>query len=170
MPLHPPWCCWTSSGKVPGRRTGWRCWAPASNICADGRRAPKLWWPPTSPRSFGLPNGQEFRCGLLFFLFFFCILFWKSLSHQLSFNPELLRLGLVSETEPHLQVSHLRVLPSDDATATAANSIAYLYQLVPGCAEKSFGLDCARKAGLDSEVGQKMAWSSNLWVIKLDQT
>eukprot|EP00438_Fugacium_kawagutii_P010055 Skav204550 [mRNA] locus=scaffold3346:126542:150103:- [translate_table: standard] len=28
----------------------------------------------------------------------------------------------------------------------------FRYQLVPGCAEKSFGLDCARKAGLDGDV------------------
>lgn len=38
---------------------------------------------------------------------------------------EIFRLGLVSENEPKLQVSHLRVLPQDDANATA-NSIAYL--------------------------------------------
>ena len=67
---------------------------------------------------------------------------------------EIFRLGLVSETEPHLQVSHLRVLPQSDATAS---TIAYLYQLVPGCAEKSFGLECARKAGLDADVLQRAA-------------
>ena len=66
----------------------------------------------------------------------------------------LYRLGLVSETEPQLQVSHLRVLPQSDATAS---TIAYLYQLVPGCAEKSFGLECARKAGLDADVLQRTA-------------
>ena len=67
---------------------------------------------------------------------------------------EIFRLGLVSETEPQLQVSHLRVLPQSDATAS---TIAYLYQLVPGCAEKSFGLECARKAGLDADVLQRAA-------------
>ena len=69
---------------------------------------------------------------------------------------EIFRLGLVSETEPHLQVSHLRVLPQSDA-ASSNSSIAYLYQLVPGCAEKSFGLECARKAGLDADVLQRAA-------------
>lgn len=29
--------------------------------------------------------------------------------------------------------------------------------MVPGCAEKSFGLECARKAGLDADVLQRAA-------------
>ncbi|CAK9079419.1 MutS protein homolog 5 [Durusdinium trenchii] len=67
---------------------------------------------------------------------------------------EIFRLGLVSEEEEHLQVSHLRVLPQD-SEFECASSIAYLYQLVPGCASKSFGLECARKAGLSPEVLQR---------------
>lgn len=70
---------------------------------------------------------------------------------------EIFRLGLVSETEPHLQVSHLRVLPQSENSTSSIDQIAYLYQLVPGCAEKSFGLDCARKAGLDADVLQRAA-------------
>ena len=42
-----------------------------------------------------------------------------------------------------------------DSEFECASSIAYLYQLVPGCASKSFGLECARKAGLSPEVLQR---------------
>ncbi|CAJ1371697.1 unnamed protein product [Effrenium voratum] len=68
---------------------------------------------------------------------------------------EIFRLNLVSETERYLQLSHLRVLPAKETEGDQDEegpSIAYLYQLVEGCCEKSFGLDCARQAGLHPEV------------------
>ena len=95
---------------------------------------------------------------------------------------EIFRLNLVSQDEPFLQVSHLRILPPDedvDRMAEAAvsqsctvseGSIAYLYQLADGCSERSFGLECAAKAGLDTAVLARAA--QTLAVIesgKLDQ-
>lgn len=85
---------------------------------------------------------------------------------------EIFRFGLVSPDEPGLQVSHLRVLPPDeqdvgqfqgelkmvsDSSAGGNDDIgvAYLYQLVPGCCERSFGLECARRAGLEASVVQR---------------
>ena len=84
---------------------------------------------------------------------------------------EIFRMGLVSQDEPNLQVSHMRILPPDQEpggkahtelpqtipnTASGA-SIAYLYQLANGCAEKSFGLECAAKAGLDPDLLSRAA-------------
>jgi len=61
---------------------------------------------------------------------------------------EIFRFGLVSQEEPALQLSHIRVL----APETEDAEVAYLYQLVPGVADRSFGLECARRAGLNAET------------------
>ena len=78
---------------------------------------------------------------------------------------EIFRMNLVSQSEPFLQVSHLRILPPDDSEGTSqilpdtasVGSIAYLYQMATGCSEKSFGLECAAQAGLDSSVISRAA-------------
>eukprot|EP00930_Biecheleria_cincta_P055886 TRINITY_DN42137_c0_g1_i1.p1 TRINITY_DN42137_c0_g1~~TRINITY_DN42137_c0_g1_i1.p1 ORF type:complete len:993 (-),score=182.52 TRINITY_DN42137_c0_g1_i1:16-2736(-) len=87
---------------------------------------------------------------------------------------EIFRFGLVSTDEPGLQISHLRVLPPEEqdvgqfrgemkmvsdssADGNGEIGVAYLYQLVPGCCERSFGLECARRAGLEASVVQRAA-------------
>ncbi|CAE7218911.1 MSH5 [Symbiodinium sp. CCMP2592] len=77
---------------------------------------------------------------------------------------EIFRMGLVSQSEPFLRVSHLRVLPPDeDAAVTedgrdaATGSVAYLYQIADGCSEKSFGLECAAQAGMDPSILERAA-------------
>lgn len=61
---------------------------------------------------------------------------------------EVFRFGLVDEEEPGLQLSSMRVLPPEESGGEAA----YLYQLVPGIASRSLGLECARRAGMDASV------------------
>ena len=76
---------------------------------------------------------------------------------------EIFRMDLVSESEPFLRVSHLRVLPPDQDAVTedgrdaATSSVAYLYQIADGCSEKSFGLECAAQAGMDSSILERAA-------------
>nr|QDO16399.1 MutS-like protein 5 [Lingulodinium polyedra] len=58
---------------------------------------------------------------------------------------EAFRFQLVSPEEEGLQLCCMRVLPPEEE----GGGVAYLYQLAPGAAEQSFGIECARRAGLD---------------------
>eukprot|EP00927_Polykrikos_kofoidii_P070976 TRINITY_DN67328_c0_g1_i1.p1 TRINITY_DN67328_c0_g1~~TRINITY_DN67328_c0_g1_i1.p1 ORF type:complete len:1045 (-),score=180.72 TRINITY_DN67328_c0_g1_i1:522-3656(-) len=66
---------------------------------------------------------------------------------------EVFRCGLVSQKEPGLQVVSMRVMPPDENSG----DVAYLYQLVSGLAKQSFGLECAKRAGLDPIVVKRAA-------------
>jgi len=66
---------------------------------------------------------------------------------------EVFRFGLVTEKEPALQLCSMHVVPPKED----ANDITYLYKLVPGVADRSFGLECAKKAGFDEAVLSRAA-------------
>ncbi|CAK0796672.1 unnamed protein product [Prorocentrum cordatum] len=64
---------------------------------------------------------------------------------------EVFRFGLLAQDEPGLQICSMRVLPPEEG----GGGVAYLYQLVPGVAARSFGIECAKKAGMDASVLQR---------------
>lgn len=61
---------------------------------------------------------------------------------------ETFRCELVASDEPALELRTMRVLPPKDTFG----DVTYLYQLVQGVAERSFGIECAKKAGLDEST------------------